>query len=72
MPPLLILVGTEEMLLDDSRRVAERAKNVGVEVTLEIWEGMFHVWPFFAAILLEGQSAIDRVGQYVRERFARG
>jgi hypothetical protein len=41
-------------------------------VTLEIWEGMFHVWPFFAAILLEGQSAIDRVGQYVRERFARG
>jgi monoterpene epsilon-lactone hydrolase len=72
LPPLLILVGTEEMLLDDSRRVAERAKNVGVEVTLEIWDGMFHVWPFFAAILLEGQSAIDRVGQYVRERFARG
>jgi acetyl esterase/lipase len=70
LPPLLILVGTEEMLLDDSRRVAARAKEAGVDVTLEIWDGMFHVWPFFAAILPEGQKAIDRMGQYIRERFA--
>jgi acetyl esterase/lipase len=58
------------MLLDDSRRVAARAKEAGVDVTLEIWDGMFHVWPFFAAILPEGQKAIDRMGQYIRERFA--
>jgi epsilon-lactone hydrolase len=70
LPPLLILVGTEEMLLDDSRRVAARAEEAGVDVTLEIWEGMFHVWPFFAAILPEGQKAIDRMGQYIRDRFA--
>jgi monoterpene epsilon-lactone hydrolase len=70
LPPLLILVGTEEMLLDDSRRVAARAKEAGVDVTLDIWDGMFHVWPFFAAILPEGQKAIDRMGQYIRDRFA--
>jgi epsilon-lactone hydrolase len=69
LPPLLILVGTEEMLLDDSRRVAARAKEAGVDVTLDIWDGMFHVWPFFAAILPEGQKAIDRMGQYIRDQF---
>jgi epsilon-lactone hydrolase len=71
LPPLLILVGTEEMLLDDSRRVAERAKEAGVDVTLEVWDGVFHAWPFFAAILPEGQKAIDRMGQYIRESFAK-
>jgi acetyl esterase/lipase len=70
LPPLLILVGTEEMLLDDARRMAESAKRAGVDVALEIWDGMFHVWPFFAAILPEGQTAIERMGRYIREKFA--
>jgi epsilon-lactone hydrolase len=71
LPPLLILVGTEEMLLDDSRRMAESARRAGVDVALEIWDGMFHVWPFFAAILPEGQAAIERMGRYIREKFAK-
>ena len=69
LPPLLILVGTEEMLLDDSRRLAEFATKAGVDVTLEIWDGMFHVWPLFAAILPEGQKALDRMGDYIRGSF---
>jgi acetyl esterase/lipase len=70
LPPMLILVGTEEMLLDDSRRMAAHARESGVDVTLEIWDGMIHAWPIFAAVLPEGQKAIDRMGQYIRNRFA--
>jgi acetyl esterase/lipase len=48
------------MLLDDSRSMAEAAKRAGVNVAREVWDGMFHVWPFLAAILPEGQTAIER------------
>ena len=67
LPPLLIHVGTAETLLDDSTRLAERAKAAGVDVTLEPWDDMIHVWQFFAATLPEGQQAIDRVGEFIRE-----
>ena len=51
LAPVLIQVGTHEVLLDDSTRLAERAQAAGVDVTLEVWEHMIHVWQFFAAIL---------------------
>lgn len=70
LPPLLIQVGEREVLLDDSTRVAERAKSAGVNTTLEVWDGMVHVWHLFAAILPEGQQAIERLGQFTRERIA--
>jgi acetyl esterase/lipase len=66
LPPLLILVGTAETLLDDSTRLAERAKAAGVAVELEVWDDMVHVWPIFAPILPEGQGAIERIGQFIR------
>lgn len=68
LPPLLVQVGTSETLYDDSTRLAERAKAAGVDVTLEPWEEMIHVWHLFAPILPEGQQAIERIGEYVRER----
>ena len=68
LPPLLIQVGENEVLLDDSTRLAERAEAAGVDVTLEVWPEMIHVWHFFAAMLPEGQQAIDRIGEWVRER----
>jgi len=67
LPPLLIQVGTAEVLLDDSTRLAERAKSAGVDVALEPWEDMIHVWQFFAAMLPEGQQAIDRIGEFIRK-----
>ena len=67
LPPLLIQVGTEEALLDDSTRLAERAKAAGVDVALEVWDDMIHVWQFFAAMLPEGQQAIDRIGEFIRK-----
>ena len=68
LPPLLIHVGENEVLLDDSTRLAERAEAAGVDVTLEVWPDMIHVWHFFAAMLPEGQQAIERIGAWVKER----
>ncbi len=104
-PPLLILVGSHESLLDDSRRVAAAAKAAGVEVelarttrpqrdrcdsaahasdartcelwaclrvdqqrarcSLAVWDEMFHIWPYFAAMLPEGQQAVERAGSFI-------
>jgi acetyl esterase/lipase len=68
LPPLLIHVGTAETLLDDATRLAARARAAGVDVTLEPWEDMIHVWHFMASILPEGQQAIDRIGEFIFER----
>jgi len=68
LPPLCIQVGRAETLLADATRLAERAKAAGVDVTLEAWEEMIHVWHLFAAMLPEGQQAIERLGEYIRQR----
>ncbi len=68
LPPLLIHVGSDEIMLDDSMRVAERAKAAGVEVTLEIWEGLWHVFHAFAYRLAEGKEAIERIGLFIRNK----
>ncbi|PKB68219.1 MAG: alpha/beta hydrolase [SAR202 cluster bacterium Io17-Chloro-G4] len=68
LPPLLIQVGTAETLLDDSTRLADKAKSSGVKVELDIWEDMIHVWPIFAPVLPEGQQAIERIGEFVRKQ----
>ena len=70
LPPLFIHVGTAETLLDDATRLADCAKAAGVDVTLEAWEEMIHVWHLFAALLPEGQQAIERLGAYIRQRAA--
>jgi monoterpene epsilon-lactone hydrolase len=71
LPPLLIQVGTEETLLDDSTRLAQAAEKAGVPVTLEIFEGMPHVWHAFAHYLPEAQQAIDKIGEFVIGKTAR-
>jgi len=70
LPPLFIQVGDSETLLDDSTRVAEKAKTAGVKVDLEIWPEMPHVWQLFAPFLPEGQQAIDKIGKYVQQTTA--
>lgn len=66
LPPILIQVGSNEMLLDDARRVARNALEAGVPVDLEIWESMVHVWHFFFAIEPSARAAIRSVGRFVR------
>jgi monoterpene epsilon-lactone hydrolase len=70
LPPLLIQVGSEEVLLDDAVVLAERAKAAGVETSLEVWPDMIHVWHWFLPMLDEAQTAIDRIGDFVGARTA--
>lgn len=67
LPPLLLQVGDAEVLLDDTRRVTERARAAGVDVTEEVWDEMFHVWHAFAPMLPEGREAIARIGEFVKQ-----
>ena len=70
LPPLLLQVGSAEVLLDDAVRVAERARKAGVEVDLRVWPDMFHVWHAFAQILPEGQQAVEEMAAFFEERLA--
>ena len=64
IPPLLIQVGEHEMLRDDSVRVAAKARSDGVEVKLEVWPGMVHV--FQVRELPESYEAIEHIAQFMR------
>jgi acetyl esterase/lipase len=66
LPPLLIQVGSDEALLSDSTSFAERARAVGVDVTLEVWPRMQHVWQFTASFVPEARQAIDKIGEFIK------
>jgi len=67
LPPLLMQVGDAEVLLDDTLGVAEKAKAAGVDVTVEVYPEMIHVFQLFAPVLPEGQQAIDRIGTFLKQ-----
>ncbi len=68
LPPMLIQVSNSEVLLDDSRRVAEHATRSGVEATLQIWPHLPHGWQMFAPILPEGRAALHDASAFIRSR----
>lgn len=68
LPPLLIHVGTAEIIEDDSVRFAEKAKKAGVEVTLDVFSDMIHVFQAFASWAPEGQEAIEKIGKYIQDK----
>ncbi|HSB76360.1 MAG TPA: alpha/beta hydrolase [Terriglobales bacterium] len=67
LPPLLIQVGTSEILLDDALRLEERAGAAGVKVRLSQYEDMPHVWHVFASFLPEGKQAAGEIGEFVMQ-----
>jgi epsilon-lactone hydrolase len=69
LPPLLIHVGDAEVVLDDSTRVAARARDAGVDVTLEVWDEMPHVFHAWAGLLPESDQAIQRIGAWLQDRY---
>lgn len=71
LPPLLVQVGAHETMIADSTRLAERAEAAGVEVTLETWPEMWHVWQNRVPELPEAVEAIDKIGVFVRGKVAR-
>jgi len=68
LPPLLIQVGSEEVLLDDSVQLAERARAAGVDTTLEVWDQMIHVWQWFLPMLDEAEEAVAAIGRFAGAR----
>jgi monoterpene epsilon-lactone hydrolase len=70
LPPLLIQGGSHEMLLSDAIRLAERAAEADVAVTLEVTPGVPHVFQGYAAVLDEGDRALNRAAAFLREHFS--
>jgi len=54
-PPIFLQVGTREVLLNDSLIIAEKMRNQGVSVTVDMWEGMWHAFLFFSMIPIIGK-----------------
>ena len=69
LPPLLLQVGTDERLLDDSLQFAERAARAGVSVQLEVWECMHHVFQLDVAHLKSSRAALDRAARFLWTAF---
>ena len=67
LPPLLVLVGTSDLLLSDSERLAAAADRAGVDVTLKIGEGLPHVYPLMLGTP-EAAEATDEIGKFLRAR----
>jgi len=69
LPPTLIHVGDWEVLLDDSTRLAAKARAGGVDVTLKVWPEMIHVFQFFGAAP-EARQAVDEIGAFIKSHIA--
>jgi epsilon-lactone hydrolase len=70
LPPLLIQVGSNEILLSDALRLAERAAMADVTVTLDVTDSVPHVFQAFAAMLDEADAALDRASTFLRTNLA--
>jgi monoterpene epsilon-lactone hydrolase len=70
LPPLLLQVGTNEVLLDDSTRLAARARDAGVDVILDVTAGVPHVFQAFVGVLDEADRALDRASLFLKQQLA--
>jgi acetyl esterase/lipase len=70
LPPLLIQVGSHEVLLDDATRLAVRAAADDVAVILDVTPEVPHVFQAFAGILTEGDEALDRAARFIADQLA--
>jgi monoterpene epsilon-lactone hydrolase len=71
LPPLLVHVGENEILLDDAIRITELAKSVEVDVRLEIYSRMWHVWQLFLTLPQAVQS-LDDIAQFLKSHLGHG
>jgi monoterpene epsilon-lactone hydrolase len=68
LPPIYVQVGRDEALFDDARRFEARAREAKVDVKVDVFEGVFHVWHFFAGVAPESDDAIARIAAFVNRR----
>jgi epsilon-lactone hydrolase len=67
LPPLFISAGDQEILLDDARRFAEKAQKAGVDVTLQIGQGLFHCYPVCGSLFPEAQNALIEICDFIKK-----
>ena len=67
LPPMLVLVGTADLLLSDSERLAQAAAEAGVDVHLVVGDGLPHVYPLMQGTP-EAAEATERIGKFLREK----
>src|SRR2546427_9695184 len=70
LPPLLIHVGADEVLRDDSTRLAERARAAGVAVELKIWPVVPHAWQLVPHLIPEGRASLREAAEFLRAHAA--
>jgi len=68
LPSIYIQVSGSELILDDSTRFATKAKVAGVDIEVEVWHKMVHVWQAFGPILPEAMKAIKKLGEYIEQK----
>lgn len=68
LPPILLQAGGDELLLTDARAFAARAREAGVDVALEVYPGMWHVWQIFIPYLPEARRAVASIVRFVDTR----
>lgn len=71
LPPCLMMVGASEVLKDDTTRMADRLEKAGVDITLEVWPDVPHIWPVFAGRLPEGKSALKNISGFFQAHWSK-
>ncbi len=71
MPPTLFHCSRDELLRDDSIKMAEKMKAAGVDTTIEVWPGVFHVWQITADVLPEAKKAVANIITFLRAKLAK-
>lgn len=66
LPPVLVHVGSREMLRDDSVTIARRLRGAGVQAELRVWDGMCHSWQLYAPLVREGMDSIEQIASFLR------
>jgi acetyl esterase/lipase len=69
LPPMLIQVGDHEILLSDSERLSDACIAAGIDVELQVWPEMWHVFQMFVGKMPESRRAIKKMGAYIQSRF---
>ena len=65
LPPLLIQVSDSEVLVDEDLKLAEKAREYGVDVDLQVFEGLLHVWHIYWRYLGEAREAIEKIVKFI-------
>jgi acetyl esterase/lipase len=66
LPPLFLIAGSYEIMLDDSTRFAEKARQAGVNVTLRVGDKMMHCYPLMTPFFPEATQALEEIAGFIR------